>query len=63
MMSNITFLTSQMSTTAVAIDISTFPNESARMAMCVLAAGPMMFIFPFFQKYFVRGLTAGSLKG
>ncbi|HET6488101.1 MAG TPA: carbohydrate ABC transporter permease [Spirochaetia bacterium] len=63
MMSNITFLTSQMSTTAVTIDLSTFPNESARMAMCVLAAGPMLFIFPFFQKYFVRGLTAGSLKG
>lgn len=63
MMSNITFLTSQMSTTAVTIDLSSFPNESARMAMCVLAAGPMLFIFPFFQKYFVRGLTAGSLKG
>jgi putative aldouronate transport system permease protein len=63
MMANITFLTSQMSSTAVTIDISTFPNESARMAMCVLAAGPMMFIFPFFQKNFVRGLTAGSLKG
>jgi putative aldouronate transport system permease protein len=63
MMANITFLTSQMTSTAVTIDISTFPNESARMAMCVLAAGPMLFIFPFFQKYFVRGLTAGSLKG
>jgi putative aldouronate transport system permease protein len=62
-MSNITFLTSQMSNTMVSIDLGTFPNESARMAMCVLAAGPMLFIFPFFQKYFVRGLTAGSLKG
>lgn len=39
------------------------PSESARMAMCVLAAGPMMFIFPFFQKYFVKGLVVGSVKG
>jgi ABC-type sugar transport system, permease component len=39
------------------------PSESARMAMCVLAAGPMLFIFPFFQKYFAEGLTVGSLKG
>jgi len=31
--------------------------------MAILAAGPMMFIFPFFQKYFVKGLTIGSLKG
>ncbi|MBT3276038.1 MAG: carbohydrate ABC transporter permease [Spirochaetales bacterium] len=63
MMANITFLTTQMTNTSITIDLSDLPNESARMAMCVLAAGPMLFIFPFFQKYFVRGLTAGSLKG
>ena len=39
------------------------PTESTRMAMAVLAAGPMMFVFPFFQKYFTKGLTVGSLKG
>jgi putative aldouronate transport system permease protein len=40
-----------------------FPSEAARMAMAVLAAGPMLFIFPFFQKYFVQGLTIGAVKG
>lgn len=39
------------------------PTEGARMAMCLLAAGPMLVVFPFFQKYFVRGLTIGSVKG
>ncbi len=39
------------------------PGENFRFAMCVVAAGPMLFIFPFFQKYFVRGLTVGSVKG
>lgn len=39
------------------------PSESARMAMCLLAVGPMLFIFPFFQKYFTRGLTVGAVKG
>lgn len=39
------------------------PTQSARMAMCVLAAGPMLVVFPFFQKYFVKGLTVGSMKG
>jgi putative aldouronate transport system permease protein len=63
MMANFDYLTKQMTTASMNIDISELPGESARMAMCVLAAGPMLFIFPFFQKYFVRGLTAGSLKG
>jgi putative aldouronate transport system permease protein len=39
------------------------PTLSARMAMCILAAGPMLVVFPFFQKYFVKGLTVGSVKG
>ena len=44
-------------------DFSDLPTETARMAMAVLAAGPMMFIFPFFQRYFARGLQVGSVKG
>lgn len=39
------------------------PTESVRFAMCIIAAGPMLIIFPFFQKYFTRGLTIGSVKG
>ena len=43
--------------------MSDIPTEGARMAMCIIAAGPMLVIFPFFQKYFVQGLTVGSVKG
>jgi putative aldouronate transport system permease protein len=39
------------------------PVEGIRFAMVVVAAGPMLIVFPFFQKYFVRGLTLGALKG
>lgn len=39
------------------------PSESLRYVMAVLAAGPMMVIFPFFQKYFAKGLVVGSVKG
>jgi putative aldouronate transport system permease protein len=45
------------------IDFSELPTETTRMAMAVLAAGPMMLIFPFFQRYFARGLQVGSVKG
>lgn len=45
------------------INLADFPNNSARMAIAVLAGGPMLVIFPFFQRFFVKGLTVGSLKG
>ena len=39
------------------------PSESARFAMCLVATGPMLAVFPFFQKYFTKGLTVGAVKG
>lgn len=39
------------------------PTDNARMAMCVIAAGPILVIFPFFQKYFAKGLSLGAVKG
>lgn len=54
----------QQSGSSVQIQAATeIPGETARMAMAVLVAGPALFIFPFFQKYFVKGLTVGSVKG
>ncbi|MBP3360934.1 MAG: carbohydrate ABC transporter permease [Clostridia bacterium] len=44
-------------------DLSKLPTETVRMAMAVVAAGPALIVFPFFQKYFVKGLTVGSVKG
>lgn len=42
---------------------SKVPSETVRMAMAVVVAGPALVIFPFFQKYFVKGLTVGAVKG
>ena len=39
------------------------PAETVRMAMAIVVAGPALVVFPFFQKYFVKGLTVGSVKG
>lgn len=38
------------------------PKETAKMAMVVLATAPIIFAYPFFQKYFVNGLTIGAVK-
>lgn len=41
----------------------TTPLESIRMAMAMIAIGPLVLVFPFLQKYFVKGLTVGAVKG
>lgn len=61
-LSNIQFL----STTTIgnASDIAaSLPSEGARMAVAVLSIGPIIFAYPFFQGYFVKGLTIGAVKG
>ncbi len=39
------------------------PLQSVRMAMAVLAMGPVLFAFMFVQRYFIKGITLGGLKG
>ncbi len=40
-----------------------FPGESIKMAMAVVATGPILLVYPFVQKYFVQGITVGAVKG
>lgn len=47
----------------IMLKTSEIPSETVRMAMAVVVAGPALLVFPFFQKYFVKGLTVGSVKG
>lgn len=46
-----------------AVEAATLPTEGMRFAMAIIASGPMLVVFPFFQKYFTRGLTVGAVKG
>ena len=39
------------------------PQNSATMASVIVVIGPIMIAYPFFQKYFIKGLTVGSVKG
>jgi len=48
----------------IATNVSTdLPSISIRMAVAVLGALPIMVVFPFFQKYYVKGITIGAVKG
>ena len=39
------------------------PTNTAKMVMTVLTVVPISLVFPFAQKYFVKGLTVGAIKG
>jgi putative aldouronate transport system permease protein len=39
------------------------PSESVKMATAIVTIGPIVFLYPYLQKYFVTGLTIGSIKG
>lgn len=43
--------------------LQNLPTQSVRMAMCIISIGPIVFAYPFLQKYFVKGLTVGAVKG
>lgn len=45
------------------VQIKDLPSETAQMAMAIIVAGPALVVFPFFQKYFVKGINVGSVKG
>ena len=43
--------------------IAELPTTTIRMAVAVVGILPILIIYPFFQKYFAKGLMAGSVKG
>lgn len=45
------------------ISTKDLPTESVKLAMSVVATGPVLLFYPFVQKYFVSGITVGAVKG
>lgn len=63
LMSNIQYLIMNADVSQSAQNaLSNLPNEGVRMATCVLAVGPIIFLYPLLQKYFASGLTVGAVK-
>lgn len=63
LMNNIEYLQSNASASqSMQSALTALPSEGARMATCVLAIGPIIFLYPLLQKYFAKGLTIGAVK-
>ncbi|GGE01508.1 carbohydrate ABC transporter permease [Paenibacillus nasutitermitis] len=66
MMANVQYLASNPTAAAEiakAGGMVNFPSETVRMAMAIVGVGPIVLAYPFFQKYFIKGLTVGAVKG
>ena len=61
--SNIQFLTSSAGSLASNVDMSKLPSVGVRMAIAIVGIIPVLVIYPFFQKYFIRGIVVGGVKG
>lgn len=45
------------------VSITNLPSNTLKMATAVVATGPIVFLYPFVQKYFISGITVGAVKG
>lgn len=59
---NISFLASHSSQAGTLINVADIPSTTVRMAIAVVGVIPILIAYPFFQKYFVKGITLGGVK-
>jgi len=62
-LNNIAFLRSGAAASTVGNVVISLPGESIRMALAVIGILPILVIFPLLQKYLVRGIAIGAVKG
>ncbi|HEX2946176.1 MAG TPA: carbohydrate ABC transporter permease [Clostridia bacterium] len=60
---DIDFLNKNNVSSSQAEILARIPKETVRMALAVIGVVPILIAYPFFQKYFAKGLTVGAIKG
>lgn len=63
MLTNAQYLAQSMDASMVATGSASVPSLTLRMAVAVVGMIPMIVLYPFFQKYYMKGLTVGAVKG
>lgn len=62
-LNNIRFLLENADKMQGLVNVSELPSQTFRMAMAVVTIGPIILAYPFFQRFFIKGLTIGAIKG
>ncbi|MCI9552625.1 MAG: carbohydrate ABC transporter permease, partial [Acutalibacter sp.] len=63
MLRDVQALKSGMDAASAAEISATMPSIGIKMAIAVVGVLPILVVYPFFQKYFVKGITIGAVKG
>lgn len=63
MLRNAEFVKQMAGQAGFAVDISSLPTTTSKMATAIVTIGPIILAYPFAQKYFTGGLIVGSVKG
>ncbi|MDR0395737.1 MAG: carbohydrate ABC transporter permease [Oscillospiraceae bacterium] len=61
--SNLQFLQTMESSAQVQMMMASIPSDSVRMALVIVTTGPILLLYPFVQRYFVKGIMVGAVKG
>ena len=62
MLSNAEYM-KQAAAAGVLLDSEVLPNETLKMATALVVTGPILLLYPFIQRFFVKGIMIGSVKG
>ena len=62
MLSNAEYM-KQAAAAGVLLDSEVLPSETLKMATALVVTGPILLLYPFVQRYFVKGIMIGSVKG
>ncbi|MEC0231900.1 carbohydrate ABC transporter permease [Paenibacillus alba] len=63
-LTNIQYLIMKSNSSAQAGELlAKMPRETVRMALAIVGIGPLLLAYPFFQKYYISGITSGAVKG
>ena len=60
---NVNFIATNAAQMGMTLDTSKIPSTTVRMAIAAVGILPLLIAYPFFQKYFVKGISLGGVKG